>query len=170
VPRCQAATRSRALQCTGEPRSAHVVARMPPERRIHGGKQYQPGKTYRSAYPKGYVITPFGYLHPCCVQAIASGETARGRASCSYLFTTPMGRPGRQHRRQPPHPRSTAGSRSFSAIHKTNIVPLLRRTMTDRHCSSSPASKTSKIPTPTFSNRCWATTEGRGQSPSGTAA
>lgn len=28
-----------------------------------------------SAVPAGYVITPFGYFHPSCVRAVASGET-----------------------------------------------------------------------------------------------
>jgi hypothetical protein len=57
--------------------------------------------------PQGYVITPFGYFHPSCVQSIAEGETllADGRvqhvdgtvegniAVCNYLRYKPDGSP-----------------------------------------------------------------------------
>jgi hypothetical protein len=58
----------------------------------------QAGPTRPSTVPEGYVITPFGYFHPSCVQSLAKGETilpdgrmqhANGKANvsaavCSY--------------------------------------------------------------------------------------
>lgn len=57
--------------------------------------------------PEGYVITPFGYFHPSCVQSLTRGErlTAEGRlqhadgtveanvAVCNYQRYTPSGEP-----------------------------------------------------------------------------
>ena len=56
--------------------------------------------------PAGYVVTPFGYFHPSCVQSIAEGETllangqvqhsdgsVTGKTTCSYLRYAPDGTP-----------------------------------------------------------------------------
>jgi hypothetical protein len=63
------------------------------------------GPNHPAKVPDGYVITPFGYFHPSCVQSLATGERllADGRvqhadgtvadnvAFCSYPHYTPSG-------------------------------------------------------------------------------
>jgi hypothetical protein len=65
------------------------------------------GRNRPASVPDGYVITPFGYFHPSCVQSLAKGERllADGRvqhpdgtleenvAVCSYQRYTPTGQP-----------------------------------------------------------------------------
>ena len=65
------------------------------------------GRTHAPKVPDGYVITPFGYFHPSCVQNLTRGErlTADGRlqhadgtveaniAVCNYQRYTPSGEP-----------------------------------------------------------------------------
>jgi hypothetical protein len=65
------------------------------------------GPNHPSRVPNGYVITPFGYFHPSCVQSLARGErlTADGRLQhadgnveenvsvCNYPRYTPAGDP-----------------------------------------------------------------------------
>jgi hypothetical protein len=46
------------------------------------------GPNRPSAVPKGYVITPFGYFHPSCVHALASGETVLADGRVQHLDGT----------------------------------------------------------------------------------
>ncbi len=95
--------------------------------------QIPAGKNRPASVPEGYVITPFGYFHPTCVQSIDSGETASGNASCSYPRYAPDGTPRPQASATAPTPEINGWiestnivapkNRSFSAIYNSNIVP-----------------------------------------------
>jgi len=46
------------------------------------------GTNRPQAVPEGYVITPFGYFHPSCVRALASGETVLADGRVQHLDGT----------------------------------------------------------------------------------
>lgn len=97
--------------------------------------------------PEGYVITPFGYFHPSCVQSIKEGEmllangaikhvdgSLTGGTTCAYPRFTPKGAPKQTDVPTPGTTPTVSGwvesasitaptNKSFSVVANTNKVP-----------------------------------------------
>jgi hypothetical protein len=76
--------------------------------------QMEAGPNRPGNVPAGYVITPFGYFHPSCVQSIAEGEallangqvqhsdgSVSGKINCNYQRYSADGTPGVATQNQP---------------------------------------------------------------------
>jgi hypothetical protein len=95
--------------------------------------------------PAGYVVTPFGYFHPSCVQSIAEGETllangqvqhsdgsVTGKTTCNYPRYAPDGTPKvATAKQQVPEVSgwiesasvTAPANKSFSALFASSTVP-----------------------------------------------
>jgi hypothetical protein len=107
--------------------------------------QMEAGSHRPATIPSGYVVTPFGYFHPLCVQSIAEGErlmpdgqiqrsdgSAAARVSCSHPQYAPNGTPrAAAQKRGGPDINGwlenanyiAPANQSFSALYASTTVP-----------------------------------------------